>query len=312
MAEACCDGYRLVVRPGEQGQRLDMYLVEHVRDISRSTLGNLIRAGHVLVNGQVRKAGYRVKSAEAVSVMIPPPVPSIITPEDVAFSVMHEDDDLVVLVKPPGVVVHPACGHDTGTLVHGLLYHCDNLSGISGAQRPGIVHRLDKDTSGLMVVAKNDQAHQGLISQFKNRQVKKIYRAIIRGRPATAQGRIDEPIGRHPVLRQKMAVIKQGGRSARTSWQVIAELVPPFTYIELQLETGRTHQIRVHMAHLGHPVAGDRLYGSPKNDNKVKIDRQCLHAHELSFVHPVSGESMSFKAPLWPDMAELLEQLKNV
>jgi len=275
-------------------------------------LAALIRGEHVLVDLAGRKASYRLKAGQVVELAIPPAEPVELVAEEVDFVVLHEDADLVVLSKPPGVVVHPACGHSSGTLVHGLLARCADLSGISGAQRPGIVHRLDRDTSGLMVVAKNDRTHHFLIELFKARKIEKLYHAILDGRPATGQGRIAAPIGRHPVSRKKMAVVGQGGREAATNWKVLEELTGPYTYVEVRPETGRTHQIRVHMAHLGHPVAGDDVYGKKRRKHDVlEIRRQCLHASELSFIHPRSGRRVRFIAPLWPDMAELLAKLRD-
>lgn len=248
---------------------------------------------------------------DQVTVNIPPTTPSTLVPEKIPFEILYEDDDLVVISKPPGIVVHPACGHQTGTLVHGLLYHCKNLSGISGEERPGIVHRLDKDTSGAMVVAKNDLAHHGLIEQFKARTIKKQYRAILVGHLTSPTGRIDNPIGRHPVNRKKMAVRPKSGRDAVTTWKVKDEFAAPFTFVELGLETGRTHQIRVHMASLGHPVAGDPLYGrSTTMDTELGIQRQCLHAYSLSFTHPRSGAPVRCVAPLWADMEKVLANLR--
>lgn len=295
------------------GQRLDMYLAgqPQLTEFTRSGLQGLIREGQVLVNDQVKKTGYRLHADERITVNIPPLAPSPLVPEKVAFDVLYEDDDLVVLSKPPGIVVHPACGHRHGTLVHGLLYHCDNLSGISGEERPGIVHRLDKDTSGAMVVAKNDLAHHGLIEQFKSRTIKKRYRAILSGHLTPQSGRIESPIGRHPIHRKKMAVRPNNGREAVTTWQVEKEFVAPYTLVELGLETGRTHQIRVHMASLGCPVAGDSMYGKVTAlDQDLGIERQCLHAYALSFVHPRSGLAINCIAPLWPDIVAVLGKLE--
>ena len=302
-----------LVTPQEQGQRLDIYLSRQsqLSEFTRSGLQGLIKDGQILVNGISRKTGYRIHGDDQVVVNIPPLVPSALVPEKVPFEVLLEDDDLVVLSKPPGVVVHPACGHQSGTLVHGLLYHCDNLSGISGEERPGIVHRLDKDTSGAMVVAKNDLAHHGLIEQFKARTIKKQYRAILAGRLSPLSGRIDSPIGRHPIHRKKMAVRPQNGREAVTTWQVREEFAAPFTFVELGLETGRTHQIRVHMASLGCPVAGDSMYGKATPlDEKLGVQRQCLHSYSLSFSHPRSGVPIQCVAPLWPDIAAVLAHLE--
>jgi 23S rRNA pseudouridine1911/1915/1917 synthase len=304
--EAEC--FRFEVQPQTAGQRLDSYLAQRELQpgLTRSMMQQLIRAGHVLVAGQKRKSSYRIQAGDLIEVCPPPPKPSALVPEEVPFQILYDDEHLAVIVKPPGVVVHPACGNETGTLVHGLLFRCANLSGISGEQRPGIVHRLDKDTSGVMVIAKNDHSHQALSTQFKERRVEKIYRALVEGRMEATSGRIDLPIGRHPVQRKKMAVLP-AGRLAVTNWHVLEEFADS-TYLEIRLETGRTHQIRVHLAHIGHPVIGDPLYGHKKLKNS---HRQCLHAHQLSFFHPASGERLTFLAPLWPDMEGILARLRD-
>jgi 23S rRNA pseudouridine1911/1915/1917 synthase len=256
-----------------------------------------------------------LKEGDRVTVALPPPEPLSLRPEQVDFSVLYEDADLLVISKPPGVVVHPASGHKNGTLVHGLLAHCSNLSGISGVERPGIVHRLDKDTSGVMVIAKNDRTHHGLVELFKSRQVKKVYHAIVQGRPGSRAGCISQPIGRHRSNRKKMAVLEHGGKGAVTCWSVLEELPYNMTYLEVRPETGRTHQIRVHMAFSGHPVAGDRLYGGrqlQKIPEETGVKRQCLHAYSLTFRHPVSGDMKKFIAPLWPDMQTTLARLRQI
>jgi 23S rRNA pseudouridine1911/1915/1917 synthase len=298
---------------GTAGQRLDAFLARlSLRPaMTRSMLQQLIRDGFITVCGQGRKSGYRLQEGDLVEVLLPPPRLSALTPEEIDFQVLYEDDELVVVSKPPGLVVHPACGNETGTLVHGLLFRCGNLAGISGEQRPGIVHRLDKDTSGVMVIAKNDQAHQALASQFKDRRVEKIYHALVNGRLAGESGRVVASIGRHRVHRQKMAVLPVGGREAVTNWRVL-ERFTANTYLEIRLETGRTHQIRVHLAHLGHPVTGDPVYGGKiREDGGLKVNRQCLHAFRLSFTHPLTGEWLSFQAPVWPDMEDVLRYLRE-
>ena len=305
---------KLVVPDNREGQRLDHYLVEALPSVSRSRLGKLIRTGFILVNGGTSKAGNRLKSGDFIVINLPEPEPVAIEPEKVSFGVLFEDKDILVIAKPPGVVVHPAAGHKKGTLVHGLLNHCDSLPGINGVERPGIVHRLDKDTSGVMVIAKTDKSHHGLVDLFKMRHVKKVYHAIVAGRPGSRSGSIAQPIGRHRSNRKKMAVLQHGGREAVTSWTVLEEFTEPLTYLEVRPETGRTHQIRVHMAHLGYPVAGDTLYGSKQQkqlNDKYCIERQCLHAYSLSFKHPVSGESLTFVSPVWPDMQAVLEKLRE-
>lgn len=308
------ESIKLAVPNEREGQRLDHYLVCMVSNVSRSRLSNLIRHGFILVNGTSCKAGNRLKGGDTIEITLPPPEPLAIKPEKVEFGVLHEDDDLLVIAKPPGVVVHPASGHKKGTLVHGLLAHCDKLSGISGVERPGIVHRLDKDTSGIMVIAKSDKSHHGLVELFKTRLVKKVYHAIVVGRPGTKKGCISQAIGRHRSNRKKMAVLQYGGREAVTCWSVQEEFADHLTYLEVRPETGRTHQIRVHMAHMGHPVAGDALYGNrqqKQTNEKYCIKRQCLHAYSLSFTHPVTGEQLEFISPVWPDMQAILAKLRE-
>ena len=306
--------FESVISSEREGQRLDQYLVDLLPDLSRSRLGGLIRGGFVFVNGTPSKAANRLKDGDRVTATIPPPEPLDIRPEKVDFAILHEDDDLLVIAKPPGVVVHPACGHQKGTLVHGLVAHCDKLSGISGVERPGIVHRLDKETSGVMVIAKSDKTHHALVELFKTRQINKVYHAIVVGRPATPKGCIEQPIGRHRSNRKKMAVLQHGGRDAITCWGTLEEFPNNMGYLEVKPTTGRTHQIRVHMAYLGHPVAGDSLYGKQLktvNEN-LGIKRQCLHAYSLSFRHPLTGEQLEFVAPLWPDMQGLLQRLRKL
>jgi len=304
--------FKFVVPREKEGQRLDIYLAEMLSDLSRSRLSGLIRTQFILVNGRSSKAANRLKNGDTIEVTLPPPEPMEIRPEKVDFLILFEDEDLLVIAKPPGVVVHPACGHKEGTLVHGLLDHCENLSGISGVERPGIVHRLDKDTSGIMVIAKSDKSHHGLVELFKTRQVKKVYHALVVGRPDKRKGCISQPIGRHRSKRKKMAVLEHGGRDAVTCWNVLEELPNNVTFVEVRPETGRTHQIRVHMAFLGHPVAGDGLYGGSRQlKTPIDIKRQCLHAFSLSFRHPVTDEPMEFESPVWTDMQEILETLRQ-
>ncbi len=314
MSEPLPGLYSYEVIADDAGQRLDHFLhgQEPLTAWTRSQVQQLIRAGQVLVNGLACKTGYRLHNQDRIQVRVVAPVPSSFTPAaDVAFSILYEDDSLAVLSKPAGLVVHPAAGHQTHTLVHGLLYRLDNLSGISGQERPGVVHRLDKDTSGIMVVAKNDGAHRSLIEQFRQRQVEKSYLAILDGIPRTTEGRIELPIGRHPVQRKKMAVVLETGRPAVTTWRVLEKWSCGFALVAVGLETGRTHQIRVHMAAKGHPVAGDPVYGR-KNSlyGALGIVRQCLHAFRLAFRHPVSRELVAFEAPLYPDMLEVLARLR--
>jgi len=295
------------------GQRLDLYLTWLLPAISRSMLGQLIKSGGVLVNGEAKKAGYRIKQGEELTVTIPTPAKTRLIPEKVDFTVIHEDDSLLVLAKPPGIVVHPAHGHPQGTLVHGLLHHLQVLPVIGGEQRPGIVHRLDKDTSGLLIVAKHDRSHRSLVEQFKARMIKKTYRAIVAGRLQVKEGLIDKQIGRHPVHRKKMAVRDNGGRAAVTRWRVLEEFAVPFSYVELRPETGRTHQLRVHMAYMGHPIAGDRLYGKKYcKYGDLEFARQCLHAYAITFNHPENGRTLTFTTPLWSDMQEIIATLRGM
>jgi len=297
------------------GQRLDRFLAEALaqEEITRSRLKGLIREGNVVVDGASRKAGYVVRSGDEVTVILPVPKESVLAGQEVPFLILYEDDAIVVLSKPPGVVVHPACGHADGTLVHGLLHRCGDLAGIGGELRPGIVHRLDKDTSGCMVVAKSDLAHHRLVAQFKDKEISKIYHALLIGVPVQSAGTVDLPIGRHPVHRKKMAVRQGGGRGAVTHWQVIERFAAGLSLVQVRLETGRTHQIRVHMAALGHPVAGDPVYGGKnKTTTGLGISRQCLHSSRLGFRHPLTGSPMEFTAPLWPDIEAVLAKLRGV
>ena len=277
-------------------RRLDHFIAEQVPRLSRSRLQALIKDGHILVNGTAARASDKLRAGDVVTFDEPPALPSTTEAEDIALTVLFEDDDLIVINKPPGLVVHPAVGHRTGTLVNALLHHCAELSGIGGVERPGIVHRLDKETSGCLVAAKNDLAHQSLVEQFAGREVVKIYLAIASGRFARKQGIVDAPIGRHRVHRQKMAVARENeGREARTSWRVLEEL-PAGTLVECTLHTGRTHQIRVHLKHLGHPLLGDSVYGKPAG-----FDRQMLHAWKLGFTHPRTGKRIDCTAPVPED-----------
>ncbi|MBA3016017.1 MAG: RluA family pseudouridine synthase [Proteobacteria bacterium] len=306
----------ITVLESNHGQRLDQFLAQHAAlfsgDFSRAMFQELIVKKKVLVNDLVRKNNYRVRTHELIQVSVPAPIPSELVPEPVEFTLVYEDDYILVLSKPPGIVVHPACGNLTGTLVHGLLHHCTGLSGINGQIRPGIVHRLDKDTSGVMVVAKNDEAHHSLSSQFKNKTAKKTYYALLDGVPSGKEGKICSSIGRHPVNRKKMAVVAETrGKAAVTNWKVMTRFDHNLLWAEIGIETGRTHQIRVHMASIGLPVAGDAVYGK-KNDkyNDLGIKRQCLHASRLSFSHPATNQQVTYVAELSPDLAGVLELLQ--
>lgn len=306
------------VSVGEQNERLDQFLASHAKNMTRSRVQELIRRGDVRINQRTAKPSYRLKPGDIILLSIPPASPCHLEPEQVAFSVIHEDPFLIVIDKPPGVVVHPAPGHYTGTLVHGLLRHCRDLSGIGGELRPGIVHRLDKDTSGLVVVAKSDEAHRFLAAQFKAKQVVKEYTAIVHGIPKGEQGVIDLPIARHPVKRKEMSVVSRGGREAVTHWRKKEELARTFSLLTVTPRTGRTHQIRVHLAHAGHPIAGDPVYGYRKvwwkrhfPGGQDVVKRQMLHAGKLGFIHPESGEHRVFRAPVPEDMQRVLDLLRK-
>ncbi|MGN1030717.1 MAG: RluA family pseudouridine synthase [Butyricicoccaceae bacterium] len=289
-------------------QRADSFLSVQLEDMTRSAVQSLIESGGVLLRGKPIKKNYKVAAGDALEVTIPEPKAVEITAEDIPLDVVYEDGDIIVVNKPQGMVVHPAAGNWSGTLVNALMYHCgDSLSGINGELRPGIVHRIDKDTSGLLVVAKNDLAHQGLAEQIKEHSAGRRYYAVVMGNIREDNGTVDAPIARHKTDRKKMAVVP-GGREAITHYEVL-ERYRGFTYMAFQLETGRTHQIRVHMAHLGHPIIGDPLYGSKAD--KWKLDGQCLHAGELRLRHPRSGEDMVFTAPLPPHFEAVLKKLRD-
>lgn len=299
------------VESGEVGQRLDHFLALRYPDQSRSFLNKLIGNGDVLVDGQVVKAGYRLRVNATIAIVFPQPQPSAIIPEHVYFSVLFEDEHLLVISKPPGLVVHPASGHHNGTLVHGLLYRYKNLPAVD-AGRPGIVHRLDKETSGVMLVAKTEQALRNLMDDFKDRKIRKTYHALLLRCPREHDGRIVAPIGRHPVDRKKMAIRPEHGKYAATNWQVMEYFANGWCLAEICIETGRTHQIRVHMASLKAPVAGDLLYGGGVDRNaSLKPSRHMLHASTLHFTHPFSGQKLFFNAPLWEDMQLLLDILRQ-
>ncbi|GAV23747.1 RluA family pseudouridine synthase [Carboxydothermus pertinax] len=299
---------KVMVSAEFNGFRLDKFLAEQEElDLSRSFIQKLIAEGRVNVNGINKKASYKVKGGEIITVVIPPPHKLTVTPEKIPLDIIYEDEDLVVVNKKAGMVVHPAEGNWEGTLVNALLYHCQNLSGIGGVLRPGIVHRLDKDTSGLLVVAKNDLAHQSLAEQIKTKRAIREYWAIVHGLLKNKKGLIDLPIGRDPRDRQKMAVVSHG-KPAQTEYFVLEEFKKGFTLVKAKLLTGRTHQIRVHFSYLGHPVLGDPKYGAKSNPFGLK--RQMLHALKLSFTHPRSGELLDFTAPLPEDFQEVLEKLR--
>jgi 23S rRNA pseudouridine1911/1915/1917 synthase len=285
--------------------RLDKRILETHPDFSRSRIEGLVKSGFVTVNGAVaEKAGMKVSEDDEIVVEIPPPVPAVPEPEDIALDVIYEDGDMLVVNKAPGMVVHPAPGHFTGTLVNALLHHCPDLSGIGGVARPGIVHRLDQDTSGLIVVAKSQRAMDGLVKAFSSHKaIAKTYIAVCHGRPRLDAGRIENLIGRHPVDRKRMAIVEKNGKVAVTNWRTL-ETNGTTSVLECRIETGRTHQIRVHTASLGTPVIGDRVYGKSALDKRLSPvpARQMLHAWRLGLRHPASGEPMEFVAPVPSDM----------
>lgn len=288
------------ISEAEVGERLDAAVAAEFDELTRSAVQKLIASGSVLVNGAEVSKNYKVRLGDFIKVTLPEPEPLDVMPEDIPLDIVYEDDDLLVVNKPKGMVVHPAPGNPSGTLVNALLFHCgDSLSGINGVIRPGIVHRIDKDTSGLLIVAKNDMAHTHLAKQIAEHSFTREYRAVVHGNIRDDEGTIDAPIGRSPRDRKKMAVI-EGGRNAVTHFSVLSRL-RGYTYIKCRLETGRTHQIRVHLAYKGHPVAGDLLYG-PKG-TPTELKGQCLHAGLIGFIHPRTGEYMEFSAPL-PDYFE--------
>ncbi len=300
--------YSALVTPDQDGERLDVFAAA-LAGITRSRAGALIRQGSVVVDGAAQaKAGFRLKPGMAVRVALPPAAPAALQAEDIALDILYQDDDLAVVFKPSGMVVHPAAGNETGTLVNALLTHLDNLSGIGGEIRPGIVHRIDKDTSGLLLVAKNDFAHVALSGQIKAHTVKRAYRAIVIGGFKEHEGTVEGPIGRHPTDRKRMAIVP-GGRDATTHWTAL-EPLRGATLIEARLTTGRTHQIRVHMASIGHPVLGDPVYGPKKSPCPVQ-GGQLLHAFRLGFVHPRTGEEMLFEADPEPRFIYWLEKLRK-
>jgi 23S rRNA pseudouridine1911/1915/1917 synthase len=310
----------------QEGLRLDRWLTQQLADLSRSRLQKLIEQGQVQVNGQVcTSKKLIVQQGDRIQVSIPELQPLALQPEAIPLDMLYEDEHLLIVNKPAGLVVHPAPGHPTGTLVHALLAHCQTLGnlpvdavervstlpGIGGIQRPGIVHRLDKDTSGAIAIAKTDQAYQHLQAQIKAKTARREYLGIVYGNPQAKAGRIDQPIGRHPLDRKKMAVVaeEKGGRRAVTHWQV-QERLGNYTLIHFQLETGRTHQIRVHTAHLGHPILGDPIYSSGRSVS-VNLSGQALHAWQLGLQHPITQEWIQVIAPLPQDLIKLLKILRR-
>jgi len=303
----------LTVGDRDAGARLDRWLAEHVPDLSRARVQTLIDGGRVRVDGRGRKASHRLGGGERVEIEIPPAPPEVLTPEPIALTIVFEDDAVLVVDKPVGMVVHPGAGHATGTLAAAVLAHAPAVAGVGGPRRPGVVHRLDKGTSGLLVMAKTAAAYDSLTAQLASRTVKRRYRAIVHGRITASRGVVDRPVGRHPHDRVRMAVLPPGrGKPALTRYSVRERFVA-FTDLDVALETGRTHQIRVHMASIGHPVAGDRAYGGKAVRAPLPIPfvGLALHAAELAFVHPVTGTSLEFASALPARMERLLAHLRS-
>jgi len=313
--------HEFIVAAPDAGKRIDLFLAGQGLDFSRSQIKRWVEEAGVTVNGHPVRAGYRLKTGEAVVLIPGEPVPLLLEPEPIPLVIVFEDPDLLVIDKPAGLVVHPAPGHYSGTLVQALLYHGQDLSTAGGAFRPGIVHRLDKDTSGLLIVAKNDPCHRALTKQFQSGMVFKEYQALAWGTPPQRQGTINRPIGRHPIDRKKMAITDVRGRMALTEWLVLEEYPPGIVRLRLRIKTGRTHQIRVHLASLGLPILGDPLYGVKKKECKglnpalasalASLSRQMLHAGHLAFTHPRTQLQMEFTAPWPPDMTQLIDLLKK-
>ena len=304
--------YRFVVNDEQEDERIDKLCAQLCPEQSRSFIQKLIKDAAVLVNGKAVKPSYSLKEGDKIVIDLPPAMTPDIPAEDIPLDIVYEDTDLLVVNKPKGMVVHPAPGHYSGTLVNALMYHCHDLSGINGVMRPGIVHRIDRDTSGLLVICKNDNAHRSIAEQLKEHSIERIYQAICLGRLKESDGTVDAPIGRDPNERKRMAVHNSlmHAKSAVTHYHVI-EQFEQYAHISCRLETGRTHQIRVHMAHIGHPLLGDEVYNHIKSNIRIEEPGQVLHAGVLGFVHPSSGEKMHFEAPLPVYFQNLLKKLKK-
>jgi len=293
----------------EAGTRLDAFLAYSMEEISRNRVQGLCQSGNIRVNGKEAKKNQRLKEGDRIEVEVPEPAVTELVPQDIPLDIIYEDDSVLVINKPKGMVVHPAPGHPDGTIVNAVMFHCgDSLSGIGGELRPGIVHRIDKDTSGLLMIAKNDKAHASLSAQLKDKSLSRIYDAIVLGRMGDDSGTVDAPIGRSLRDRKKMAVVADG-RNAVTHYETVARYIG-YSHVRCSLETGRTHQIRVHMAHIGHPLAGDEIYGRGKE--KTGLEGQCLHAGKIMFIHPDTGEKMSFECPLPRYFTDFEEKLRRI
>lgn len=307
--------------PADQApERLDLFISRQVPELTRSAVQRLIDAGLITVNGAPPRPSLKLKGDERIIIEIPPPAPAVPEAEEIPLAILYEDGDLIVVDKAAGMSVHPGAGTPAGTLVNALLAHCDDLSGIGGEIRPGIVHRIDKDTTGVIVVAKNDRSHLGLANQFKEHTIKRVYVALVYGSPKTDKGRIESVIGRHPTDRKKMSGSARHGRHAVTHWKVIGRY-GAVTAVELRLETGRTHQIRVHLSEAGFPLLGDPVYGGSGRINNLQdaklralireLGRQALHARTLGFIHPATGQYLEFSSPLPEDMARIIAHLEH-
>ena len=311
--------HRFEVSQQDAGSRLDVFLSRMDLELSRNQVQRFIENNHIQVNGIPQKASYRLRPGEQVSVSLPPPPPPELTPEPLPLQILFEDEHLIGINKPPGLVVHPATSHRKSTLVHGLLHHCDHLADLGGPLRPGIVHRLDKDTSGIMVVAKNNSAYRHLSGQFKKKSIYKEYTALVYGHMRQSSGEFTAPIQRHPKNRKKMGIIA-GGRDAFTSWW-LEMMFGEVSLVKVVIKTGRTHQIRVHFAHAQHPVVGDATYGGKKRVRSIenplvrgrlsKVRRQMLHARRLKLEHPATGERLDLSTPMPEDMSDLIAFLRR-
>jgi len=313
--------HSFIATESDAGHRLDTVIAARLPTLSRSRASRLIRAGHITVNGLTKKPGYLTRPGDVVRSEIPSPEPVKCSPEVIPLSILHEDQDIIVLNKPPGLVVHPGAGHKSKTLANALLFHCPGLEAVGSRIRPGIVHRLDKETSGTMVIAKNDLTHESLSRQFKMRKIHKAYLALVYGEMNAPEGVINLPIGRHPTDRKKMSTQSRRSRPTDTRWKV-KEAFSGVTLLEIDLKTGRTHQVRVHCAAISHPVVGDGKYGGKRRWKELtsqdlrnilkSVKRQMLHAWQLTFLHPRTEKLMSFESPLAKDMASVLEELRTI
>jgi 23S rRNA pseudouridine1911/1915/1917 synthase len=304
---------KLQAEPEDRGSRLDVFLARRLNTLTRSQIQTLNKAGAILIEGRQEKAGYKMRGGEAIDVDLKPLAPPTLQPEHIPLQIYYEDEDLAVIEKPAGLVVHPGAGTTNQTVVHGLLFHFQSLSGAGGDARPGIVHRIDKWTSGLLVIAKNDQAHTRLSRAFQERHVEKTYIALVHGKLPRSTGEVALNIGRHSSVRTRMAAVRQRGRTAFTSYRVLEEF-RGFSLLEVKIKTGRTHQFRVHLSAIGHPVVGDNVYGESRYPEFVKKygapGRYFLHAGELKFTHPSTGVPLEFRSPLPRDLQSLLERIK--